>query len=177
MKNENKRSQRNDLGLEEDTELELDENDPDTLKAVAEIQNSFGNLKMQAKRESDEIYDDQVAATKIQAGFKGMKARKEINARKLGKETQDRRSVDSFQSAEEKESHKNDSDSEQTAAVTKIQAGFRGMKTRKEMRARKVQENEPLDRFLDQNVREPGIAGAYSCCWFAPDVPFAVDLM
>merc|ERR1712079_107187 len=92
------------------------------------------------------------AATKIQAGFKGMKARKEVNALKEeNKETKDETAEEIDGNLKESNDSKlideeiididlNDPDVEN--AATKIQAGFKGMKARKEVSAMKDGKNE-----------------------------------
>ena len=77
------------------------------------------------------------AATKIQAGFKGMKARKEVNNMKNN--VNDSENLDS--NLEEADIDLNDPELEQ--AATKIQAGFKGMKARKEVVALKDKQNQP----------------------------------
>merc|ERR1712079_224104 len=89
--------------------------------------------------------DVEQAATKIQAGFKGMKARKEVNALKEeNKETKDETAEETDGNLKESNDSKlideeiididlNDPDVEN--AATKIQAGFKGMKARKEVSA------------------------------------------
>merc|ERR1719438_12471 len=73
--------------------------------------------------------DVEKAATKIQAGFKGMKARKEVNALK---ESQiEENNVQVMEKEDEIDIDLDDPEVE--AAATKIQAGFKGLKARKEV--------------------------------------------
>ena len=115
--------------------------------------------------------DVEQAATKIQAGFKGMKARKEVNALKEeNKETKDKTAEEIDGKLKESNDSKliddeiididlNDPDVEN--AATKIQAGFKGMKARKEVSAMKdgkneTDNNEAQDKKeeLDKNTME-----------------------
>ena len=76
------------------------------------------------------------AATKIQAGFKGKKARDEVKEMKKMKEQYvDERAVFLSKPASE----------EEQKAASKIQAGFKGMRTRKKMKKRKALGNDILD--------------------------------
>merc|ERR1712154_253600 len=74
--------------------------------------------------------DVEQAATKIQAGFKGMKARKEVSVKKNEIQNQKEESLPAEDKAEENKKEEeididlNDPDVEQ--AATKIQAGFKG---------------------------------------------------
>merc|ERR1712037_547890 len=79
--------------------------------------------------------ETEMAATKIQAGYKGMKTRKEMKAKKKEDEEIVEENI-TAQDAEEKIDIDLD-DPETEMAATKIQAGYKGMKTRKEMKARK----------------------------------------
>merc|ERR1711934_1144950 len=117
--------------LKEGVKPEIDEKD--ATKFIEETDKS----KNDDKEVIDiDLNDPEVenAATKIQAGFKGMKARKEVSALKEGpkpeiveKETT---------KLEETEKNKNDeevididlNDPEVENAATKIQVGFKGMK-------------------------------------------------
>merc|ERR1712079_665251 len=78
--------------------------------------------------------DVEQAATKIQAGFKGMKARQEVTAMKDAKA--DSAKIKEKNEKEEIDIDLNDPDVEQ--AATKIQAGFKGMKARKEVNTMKA---------------------------------------
>merc|ERR1739842_242151 len=69
------------------------------------------------------------AATKIQAGFRGQKVRKEMKDKKEEEEAASKR--------EEEEIDIDLTDPEVEKAATKIQAGFRGQKVRKEMKDKK----------------------------------------
>merc|ERR1739842_254482 len=71
------------------------------------------------------------AATKIQAGFRGQKVRKEMKDKKEEEEAASKR---------EEEIDIDLTDPEVDKAATKIQAGFRGQKVRKEMKDKKEEE-------------------------------------
>jgi hypothetical protein len=87
------------------------------------------------------------AASKIQAGFRGMKTRKELQLLKdsrneeatetaLGEEAADNDEKNA-EAAETEQSVEADEPERTNQAATKIQAGFRGMKTRKELQVLK----------------------------------------
>merc|ERR1711997_1347226 len=82
----------------------------------------------------------EAAATKIQAGFKGHKTRKEMKNKMADSEASAPAIKETIE--EEKKDAKEEeididlTDPEVEAAATKIQAGFKGHKTRKEMKAK-----------------------------------------
>lgn len=71
--------------------------------------------------------DVEQAALKIQAGFKGYQARKEVKDKMSNNEAKE----EGVKEEEEVDIDLNDPEVEK--AATKIQAGFKGYKTRKEM--------------------------------------------
>merc|ERR1712129_150973 len=80
----------------------------------------------------------EMAATKIQSGYKGMKTRKEIKARKKENEETVEQNVTAQEAEEEIDI---DMDDPETAkAATKIQASFRGSQSRKEVKSMKEKE-------------------------------------
>merc|ERR1712203_1261330 len=99
----------------------------------------------------------EAAATKIQAGFKGHRARKDLKESKVENTVDDSNALGIVldgRDIEEKEDfpvkEANDevididlNDPEVEAAATKIQAGFQGHKARKELKRKK--EENPLD--------------------------------
>ena len=88
----------------------------------------------------------EAAATKIQAGFKGHKARKEVEAKRQQTGEKGDEAEGDEKTEKEPQQH-NDAeeevvdidldDPEVAAAATKIQAGFKGHQTRKSMKERK----------------------------------------
>merc|ERR1712008_262580 len=84
------------------------------------------------------------AATKIQASFRGSQSRKEVKSMKEKEEIVEQ-NVTAEEAAEEIDI---DMDDPETAiAATKIQSGYKGMKTRKEIKARK-KENEAVEQNI-----------------------------
>merc|ERR1712204_96600 len=95
-------------------------------------------VKGQGDEEIDIDLDDpetEMAATKIQAGYKGMKTRKEMKAKKKENEEIVEQNVTTQEAEEEIDI---DMDDPETAiAATKIQASFRGSQSRKEVKSMK----------------------------------------
>merc|ERR1711956_184062 len=87
-----------------------------------------------------------LAATKIQASFRGSQARKEVKTMK-GSNEQINEKDENTQEAEEIIDIDLD-DPETEMAATKIQAGYKGMKTRKEMKARKNENEEMVEESV-----------------------------
>ena len=81
--------------------------------------------------------DVEKAATKIQAGFRGLKTRKQLKNKKTGKENlelENQNEQNNYQ--DEIDIDMEDPDVEK--AATKIQAGFRGLQTRKQLKNEKA---------------------------------------
>merc|ERR1712008_283229 len=98
--------------------------------------------------------ETEMAATKIQAGYKGMKTRKEMKAKKKESEGIVEENITAQDAEEEIDIDLDDPETEM--AATKIQAGYKGMKTRKEMKARKKEnEVEGVDGVIDIDLDDP----------------------
>ena len=153
--------------IEEEVDIDLD--DPDVANAATKIQASF--KRHQARKEVQQMKKEKMeqqekeatenekeateeididlddpevadAATKIQAGFKGSQARKEVQKMKQEKIEQEQaatkiqasvRGRQARKEVQEKKKLKN----EQDEAATKIQASVRGRKARKEVQEKK----------------------------------------
>ena len=158
----------NDIGKTSGTDVvDIDLNDPDVEMAATKIQAGFRGSKVrqemnQRKLEKDDHYeaktisheididltdpDVEMAATKIQAGFRGSKVRQKMNQRKLKNE-------DNI----EKMSNEVDidlNDPEVEMAATKIQAGFRGIKTRKELSQKKDENDKSNNEYKVTTVNK-----------------------
>lgn len=110
----------------------------------------------QPKGEEEEVDIDltdpdvEQAAIKIQAGFKGFKARKEVQTKKSESE------VKTEEKKEEKQEEEVDidlNDPETANAALKIQAGFRGYKTRKELQGQ-VEEGKTKESESNTESKE-----------------------
>ena len=143
---------------EVEEEIDIDMDDPETAKAATKIQASFrgsqSRKEVKSMKEKEEIVEENVtaqeaeeeididmddpetalAATKIQASFRGSQARKEVKTLKENEET-----VEQNVTAQEAEEEIDiDMDDPETAlAATKIQASFRGSQARKEVKTMK----------------------------------------
>ena len=166
MKQEKLKNQDKEKETPEEVDIDLD--DPDVANAATKIQAGFKGHqarkevqqmkkeKMEQEKEATEnekeateeididLDDPEVAdaATKIQAGFKGSQARKEVQKMKQEKIEQEQaatkiqasvRGRQARKEVQEKKKLKN----EQDEAATKIQASVRGRKARKEVQEKK----------------------------------------
>jgi len=100
--------------------------------AASKIQAGFKGMK--ARREVKVLKEQNSAAVKIQAGFKGMKARRKVEVLRHEKEENDAavKIQAGFKGMKARQEVK--VLREQNAAAEKIQAGFKGMKVRKELK-------------------------------------------
>ncbi|XP_052805343.1 uncharacterized protein LOC128234843 isoform X2 [Mya arenaria] len=158
-------TQETDVKKEED--LDLDMNDPELAGAAVKIQSGFrGHMarkEIQAKKESKQTDksppepvkeekkeevdidlndpDTEKAALKIQAGFKGYQTRKDLKSKKEAQTQQVSKEDVKAPSPEATEEKKDEvdidlKDPEVEKAAVKIQAGFKGYKTRQEIKAK-----------------------------------------
>jgi hypothetical protein len=92
--------------------------DPELNNIATNIQAGYKGMKV---REEMKAREEAEAACKIQANFRGFRARKQVNRLRREREVEERLGIDL-------------EDPEVSRAATKIQAGFRGMQTRKKLR-------------------------------------------
>ncbi|XP_060585650.1 neurofilament medium polypeptide-like isoform X3 [Ruditapes philippinarum] len=180
---------------EAEEEVDIDLNDPEVAQAALKIQTGFrGHLarkevnalkeskteqkteeKVDDKKEEEEDAQEsekkeeteeetvdidlndpetEKAALKIQAGFKGFQTRKEIQAKKDAKSQETTETTEEKTEEKKEEEEKVDidlNDPEVEKAATKIQAGFKGFKTRQEIKSKKesgtdVKEGEETEK-------------------------------
>ncbi|XP_063441376.1 glutamic acid-rich protein-like isoform X2 [Mytilus trossulus] len=158
----------------EEEEVDIDLNDPEVEKAAIKIQAGFKGFQtrkeMQSKSEEkvpekkeevEEVVDIDLndpdvekAAIKIQAGFKGFQTRKEMQSKKSDTEVKTEQKTEAKK--EEKQEEEVDIDLEDPAtadAALKIQAGFRGYKTRKELQGQ-VEEGKTKESESNTESKE-----------------------
>ena len=162
-------------------EIDIDMEDPDVEKAATKIQAGFRglqtrkqlknekaekeNLEIENPMEHENNQDDididmedpdvEKAATKIQAGFRGLQTRKQLKNDKEEKENlklEDQCKLENEQENDQDEINIDMDDPDVEKAATKIQAGFRGLKTRKQLKNEKTgKENLELENQNEQN--------------------------
>ncbi|XP_063441379.1 uncharacterized protein LOC134721963 isoform X5 [Mytilus trossulus] len=160
----------------ETEEVDIDLNDPEVEKAATKIQAGFRghktrkemssktdvqtNQETEPKKEEEEVDIDlndpevEKAAIKIQAGFKGFQTRKEMQSKKSDTEVKTEQKTEAKK--EEKQEEEVDIDLEDPAtadAALKIQAGFRGYKTRKELQGQ-VEEGKTKESESNTESKE-----------------------
>ena len=142
-------------------EVDIDLTDPDTEAAAIKIQAGFKGYQtrkeLQTKKQEatktdkkpdgkteEEVDIDltdpdvEAAAVKIQAGFKGFKTRQELKTKQEGSTQAQGEEEDKKEGETEEEKVDIDlNDPEVAQAATKIQAGFKGYKTRQELKQKK----------------------------------------
>ena len=186
----------NSGGKDAEEEIDIDLEDPEVGEAAVKIQAGFRG--MQARKEVSEKKTDSVpdssmkggdsdkeeeeeididledpdvgeAAVKIQAGFRGMQARKEVEDMKkeVGEEVEVKEK-DAAKNEKEEQEEEIDIDLEDQGvqdATVKIQAGFRGMQARKEVdsmkKEKQQQEGEGVDNDdIDIDLEDEGVQDA-----------------
>jgi len=159
--------------LERGEDIDIDLNDPSTEQAATKIQAAFRGH--QSRKESRQIKQENEAAVKIQAGFRGHQTRKDLKERKSGdhgqqeeesenveKDGEEKKSVEMPADDKLEDEKMEEYDGEKyDQAAAKIQAGFRGYKTREEMKSKSEenfqQEVEGKDESIERNEEEAAL--------------------
>ena len=176
----------------EEEEIDTDLGDPEVEMAATKIQAGYKGMRtrkeMKKKMEGEAIgapkaessqedeSEEDKAATKIQAGFRGMQQRKKIKSKQLGEISEQPEAIqeEDEEKAEETESGNKAeeeididlNDPEVEAAATKIQAGYKGMMTRKEMKSTEVKPSDSEtpavkeEEEIDIDLEDPEVAAA-----------------
>ena len=134
--------------------IDIEEAEPDKPKDTALPEAEANEEEIDIDLNDPEV---EAAATKIQAGFKGHKKRKEINEIKAQTGIEGRKEDETEITVPPKEETKQGeeeididlNDPEVEAAATKIQAGFKGHKTRKEMKDKKAESHATVKEEND----------------------------
>ena len=168
----------------EEEEVDIDLEDPEVQAATAKIQAGYKGMRtrrdMKDKKEDDakpeepeeeevdidlEDPEVQAATEKIQAGYKGLKTRRalkekhedDISDKPLAEENKGK------PEAEEEEVDIDLEDPEVQAATEKIQAGYKGMRTRRDMKDKKeedAKQKEPDEEEVDIDLEDPEVQAA-----------------
>ena len=176
----------------EEEEIDTDLGDPEVEMAATKIQAGYKGMRtrkeMKKKMEGEAIgapkaessqedeSEEDKAATKIQAGFRGMQQRKKIKSKQLGEISEQPEAIqeEDEEKAEETESGNKAeeeididlNDPEVEAAATKIQAGYKGMMTRKELKSTEVKPSDSEtpavkeEEEIDIDLEDPEVAAA-----------------
>lgn len=98
--------------------------------------------------DDDDVFGDEhaQAATKIQAGFRGQKARKEVIQRRQSESAAATKIQAGFRGQKTRKDVKQRRESE-SAAATKIQAGYRGQQARREVKQKRDSETEAATKI------------------------------
>lgn len=121
---------------------ELKEQKMETEQEVAEVEEVVSEVEELPELNS---FDDREvnAITKIQSGFRGMQARKQVEGMKTSQAEESSTRVEtSPEEAEEELPNLNEFNNDEVNAITKIQSGFRGMQARKQVQEMKTDKEE-----------------------------------
>ena len=139
-------------------------NDPDVQNAATKIQAGFRGLQtrkqlagkkddQEAPAAAEESKEEEVdidledpdvakAAVKIQAGFRGLQDRQKVRSMKEGQgQTAEAGAPEDAPNGQEEEIDIDLEDPEVAKAAEKIQAGFKGLQTRKQLKAQKEKDS------------------------------------
>jgi len=156
--------------LNDETEIDIDLNDPEVEFAATKIQAGYKGMKArrEVKKLKEDAQDDrpnvepeididmndpevELAATKIQAGYKGMRARREVKKMKMNEDDDERDIITPKVENQEDEIDIDLNDPEVDQAASKIQAGYKGMRARKEVRKIREEKEKVAKNQIDEN--------------------------